>query len=157
MTFSGDKLMGGPQAGIIAGNKSLVETCARHPLYRALRPGNLVLEAMGATLFAYLDNRAGELPLWKMAKASVEELKRRAELINVGRPTPLSATIGGGSLPGQVIDSFGIAINGDLTQSLRKLDTPIIARMEGPDTVIDLRTVDPSDDPYLHIALQDLA
>ena len=157
VTFSGDKLMGGPQAGIIAGNKSLVETCARHPLYRALRPGNLVLEAMGATLFAYLDNRAGELPLWKMAKASVEELKRRAELINVGRPTPLSATIGGGSLPGQVIDSFGIAINGDLTQSLRKLDTPIIARMEGPDTVIDLRTVDPSDDPYLHIALQDLA
>lgn len=156
VTFSGDKLMGGPQAGIIAGRKGMVETCARHPLYRALRPGNLVLEALGETAFAYLDNRADELPIWKMAKVSAEELRIRAENIGVGRVTPLRATIGGGSLPGQEIDSFGIALKGDLTKKLRGLRTPVIARMEGSDTVIDLRTVDANDDGYLQNSLQDL-
>ncbi len=156
VTFSGDKLMGGPQAGIIAGKKDLVEACARHPLYRALRPGSLILEAMSETIFAYLDNRADQLPLWKMAKATEEEIRKRAEVIGVGRVTPLRATIGGGSLPGQEIDSFGIALKGDLTKKLRGLNTPIIARMEGSETVIDLRTVDANDDAYLKSSLQAL-
>ncbi len=156
VTFSGDKLMGGPQAGIIAGRTEMVEACARHPLYRALRPGNLVLEALGETTFAYLDNRADEIPIWRMAKTSPEELKIRAENIGVGRVASLSATIGGGSLPGQEIESFGIALKGDLTKSLRGLKTPVIARMQGSDTVIDLRTVDPNDDGYLKDTLRDL-
>ncbi len=156
VTFSGDKLMGGPQAGIIAGKKGMVEVCARHPLYRALRPGNLVLEALAETAYAYLDNQADQLPIWKMAKASTDELRIRAENIGVGRVTPLRATIGGGSLPGQDIDSFGIALHGDLTKKLRGLKIPVIARMEGSDTVIDLRTIDVHDDGYLQKALQDL-
>ena len=156
VTFSGDKLLGGPQAGIIAGRREMVEICARHPLYRALRPGNLVLEAMGTTLFAYLDNRADELPLWRMAKLKVEELKTRAERIGIGRPTPLRAAIGGGSLPGQELDSFGIALKGDLTAKLRQLEIPVLARMEGSETVIDLRTVDPNDDDYLRSSIQSL-
>ncbi|NNN19063.1 MAG: L-seryl-tRNA(Sec) selenium transferase [Acidimicrobiaceae bacterium] len=153
VTFSGDKLMGGPQAGIIAGKKDFVETCASHPLYRALRPGNLTLDALGETLFAYLDNRAGQLPLWKMAKTSPEELRKRAELMGVGRIVKLKSAIGGGSLPGQEIDSYGIALKGDLTSELRRTEIPIIARMKGPDTVIDLRTVDAKDDAYLKSAL----
>ena len=156
ITFSGDKLMGGPQAGVIAGKKELVDGCAKHPLYRALRPGNLILDALTSTAFAYLDNRAGDLPLWRMAKIPVEELKRRAHVLGIGQPTPLSAAIGGGSLPGQVIDSFGIAIPGDDTRKLRELEIPVIARMEGPDTVIDLRTVDPNDDAYLKSALPNI-
>ena len=134
----------------------MVEVCARHPLYRALRPGNLVLEALGETAYAYLDNQADELPIWKMAKASTDELRIRAENIGVGRVTPLRATIGGGSLPGQDIDSFGIALHGDLTKKLRGLKIPVIARMEGSETVIDLRTIDVNDDGYLQKALQDL-
>ena len=134
----------------------MVEACARHPLYRALRPGNLVLEALSETAFAYLDNRADELPIWKMAKTSAEELRIRAENLGVGRVTPLGATIGGGSLPGQEIDSFGIALKGDLTKKLRGLRTPVIARMQGSDTVIDLRTVDANDDGYLQNSLRDL-
>ncbi|TAN22594.1 MAG: L-seryl-tRNA(Sec) selenium transferase [Actinomycetota bacterium] len=156
VTFSGDKLLGGPQAGIIAGAKKLVDACARHPLYRALRPGNLTLEAMADTIFAYLDNRADHLPLWKMAKIAPGELKTRAELLDSGAVVRLKSTIGGGSLPGQEIDSYGIALSGDKTSDLRKLKVPVIARMEGPDTVIDLRTVDIKDDSYLKSAIRSL-
>ncbi len=149
VTFSGDKLLGGPQAGVIAGAKQFVEACARHPLYRALRPGNLTLQAMEDTLLAYLDDRADQLPLWRMAKTTPQELKTRAESLDLGRVVQLKSTVGGGSLPGQEIDSYGIALSGDKTSELRKLKIPIIARMEGSDTVIDLRTVDAEDDSYL--------
>ncbi len=153
ITFSGDKLMGGPQAGIIAGSKDLVARCADHPLYRAMRPGNLVLEALQETIFTYLDNRADTLPIWRMAKIKPETLKLRAEEIGIGKPVSLFGTPGGGSLPGEKIESYGIAIHGDCTRQLRNLDLPIIARMEGPNTVIDLRTVDPMDDQHIKSAL----
>lgn len=156
VTFSGDKLLGGPQAGIIAGRADLVQACARHPLYRAMRAGNLVLNALQATMFAYLDNRADNLPLWRMAKIQPEELRKRAESIGMGTVVPLKSAIGGGSLPGQEIDSFGIAIPGDKTAALRQLRPPVIARMEGSSTVIDLRTVDPRDDIYLSTVLLEL-
>lgn len=154
VTFSGDKLMGGPQAGIIAGRKDLVESCARHPLYRALRPGNLILEALRDTVFAYLDNQADQLPLWRMAKTRAEDLRTRAENIGKGEVIALKAAVGGGSLPGQEIDSFGIALRGDWTTALRELKMPIVARMEGRYTVIDLRTVDPKDDGYVKSAIE---
>lgn len=149
VTFSGDKLLGGPQAGIIAGREDLIQSCAKHPLYRVMRAGNLVLNSLQATMFAYLDNRADDLPLWRMAKIQPVELRKRAESIGVGTVVPLKSAIGGGSLPGREIDSFGIAISGDKTAALRRLTLPVIARMEGSSTVIDLRTVDPNDDTYL--------
>lgn len=149
ITFSGDKLMGGPQGGIIAGQTELVNKCAKHPLYRAMRPGGLVLAEMQETIVAYLDNRADQLPLWQMAKLTPEQLKQRAIALNVGEPVPLKGAIGGGSVPGLEIDSFGILVKGDLTKELRHLEIPIIARMEGSSTVIDLRTVSPKDDGYV--------
>lgn len=149
ITFSGDKLMGGPQAGIIAGKRDLVETCSRHPLYRAMRPGSLVLSALQETVAAYLDNDAQNLPLWKMARAAPEELLERAKALGVGEVVSLKSAIGGGSLPGIELDSYGIALPGDQTTKLRSMNPPIIARMEGANTVIDLRTVDPGDDPHI--------
>lgn len=156
VTFSGDKLMGGPQAGIIAGMAQFVESCAKHPLYRAMRPGNLVLTAVQDTMFSYLDNRADTLPLWAMAKVSTSDLKSRAEAIGCGNVVELSGTPGGGSLPGQEIASYGISLPGDLTLQLRNLEIPIIARMAGSDTVIDLRTVHPSHDQYIYKSVSEL-
>ncbi|MFM8481971.1 MAG: L-seryl-tRNA(Sec) selenium transferase, partial [Actinomycetota bacterium] len=82
VTFSGDKLLGGPQAGIIAGRSDLVQACAAHPLARALRPGGLVLEALQQTALAYLDRSAARtIPFWRMASTTVDELSARAEAI----------------------------------------------------------------------------
>ena len=85
MTFSGDKLLGGPQAGILAGRRDLVERCARHPLARALRPGGLVLGALQSLALAYLDRRGDDIPFWRQATAPVAELRRRAEAISSAR------------------------------------------------------------------------
>ena len=76
--FSGDKLLGGPQAGIIAGRADMIDTCARHPLYRALRPGGLVLGALQQVATAYLRRDRDALPFWRMATVDVDELRRRA-------------------------------------------------------------------------------
>ena len=107
VTFSGDKLLGGPQAGIIAGRADLVERCRLHPLARALRPGGLVLEVLQQVALAYLNRDAGEtLPVWKMATRPVEELRSRAEaLVAAGRGqaqvVDCAAAMGGGTLSGR--------------------------------------------------------
>jgi L-seryl-tRNA(Ser) seleniumtransferase len=100
VTFSGDKLLGGPQAGVIAGRKDLVERCARHPLARALRPGSLVLTALQATALAYLRRDMTAIPFWAMATIPLEQLRVRASALGVGRPTDCESVPGGGSLPG---------------------------------------------------------
>src|SRR5204862_2249261 len=88
VTFSGDKLLGGPQAGIIAGRRELVDRCARHPLARALRPGGLVLAALQDTALAYLRRDAGTtIPFWAMATVPVEELRARAAVVCAIDPT----------------------------------------------------------------------
>jgi len=153
VTFSGDKLLGGPQAGIIAGRADLVSRCARHPLARALRPGGLVLGALQETLLAYLRRDAAAIPFWRMATVEVEELRRRAAGVGVGEPVDCASVAGGGSLPGLEIPSAGLALDGDHTAALRANDLPVIARVVGDRTVADLRTVDPADDPVLGKAL----
>ena len=153
MTFSGDKLLGGPQAGVIAGRADLVAACARHPLARALRPGGLVLGALQETVLAYLRRDAATIPFWRMATTEVGELRRRATSIGVGEPVDCSSVAGGGSLPGLEIPSAGVALAGDRTAALRAHDPPVIARVAGDRTVADLRTVDPADDPVLAKAL----
>ncbi len=152
-TFSGDKLLGGPQAGIIAGRASLVAECARHPLARALRPGGLVLAALQQTALAYLRRDGNAIPLWRMAATPVEALRARAGALGSGRVIDSAAVAGGGSLPGFEIPSAGVALDGDQTAALRAWDPPIIARVNEGVTVIDLRTVDPSDDKVLAEAL----
>jgi L-seryl-tRNA(Ser) seleniumtransferase len=153
VTFSGDKLLGGPQAGVIAGRADLVAACARHPLARALRPGGLVLGALQETLLAYLRRDAAAIPFWRMATTEVAELRQRATSIGIGDPVECSSVAGGGSLPGLEIPSAGVALSGDHTAALRAHDPPVIARVAEDRTVADLRTVDPADDPVLAKAL----
>jgi len=168
--FSGDKLLGGPQAGVIAGRRDLVERCGRHPLARALRPGDLVLQALQATALAYLDRRGDDIPFWRMATVDAAELAERADRIidlldttdrstanadpdrdehrDAARVTsaPTDAVPGGGTLPTVTIPSHGLRIAGDVSDTLRGREPPIIARVEKDTTWIDLRTVDPADD-----------
>jgi L-seryl-tRNA(Ser) seleniumtransferase len=165
VTFSGDKLLGGPQAGIVAGRSDLVERCARHPLARALRPGGLVLAALQATALAYLRRDGAAIPFWSMATVPVETLRRRAAAIIEdlgGGPGPraevtdCAAVPGGGSLPGLEIPSAGVRVAGDHTAALRANDPPIVARAHDGATICDLRTVDVGDDRVLALALAGL-
>ena len=155
VTFSGDKLLGGPQAGIIAGRADLVERCRRHPLARALRPGSLVLHALQQVALAYLDRHAGEqLPLWRMATTDVEELRRRARGLDAGRLIDCQSVVGGGALPGITIASAGVELDGDRSPALRAGRPPVIATVRDGRTICDLRTVLPEQDHLLADALK---
>jgi L-seryl-tRNA(Ser) seleniumtransferase len=155
VTFSGDKLFGGPQAGIIAGRSDLVERCQRHPLARALRPGGLVLAALQDTALAYLDKRAvTDVAFWTMVATPVAALRERAEAmvaaISEVHPSaaavPMASLPGAGSAPGVTMPSYGVEIAGDLLDVLRRNDPPVIARSRDDRTMLDLRSVAPSDD-----------
>lgn len=161
VTFSGDKLLGGPQAGVIVGRTDVVARLARHPLARAVRPGKLSLAALQAVANTYLDGRAAELPIWRMATAPLDDLRARAEALAARVPgakvADTEAVIGGGSLPGRTIPSAAVALPvgdaraGAALASLRA--GRIVARASGGSVVCDLRTVDPSDDDRLAEAL----
>ncbi|MBK5224706.1 MAG: L-seryl-tRNA(Sec) selenium transferase [Acidimicrobiia bacterium] len=163
--FSGDKLLGGPQAGIIAGRADLVDLCAQHPLYRAMRPGSLVLGALQDVVLTYLRGDAAQLPLWAMAGATVADLTQRADRIRVDhamgadvRTTDLVAVVGGGSAPGVEIPSWGFEVPGDHAAALRRAEPlPIIARVRHRRTTVDLRTVAPEHDAALGHALAGLS
>lgn len=163
--FSGDKLFGGPQAGVIAGRRDLVERCGRHPLARALRPGDLVLQAMQATTLTYLDRRGEDIPFWRMATVEPATLEDRAESICEGlrpapglgiKPQPTEAVPGGGTLPTVTFPSHGIGIDHDVAEQLREADRPIVARVDHGATILDLRTVAPEDDETIAEALEGL-
>jgi len=159
VVFSGDKLFGGPQAGIIAGDAELVDRCAKHPLARALRPGDLVLGALQDTALAYLREDGDAIPFWRMATLTVAELRVRAnafEAAGVGDIVDVTSTPGGGTLPGVEIDSIGIARVGDHRDALRNRSRPVIARVDDDTTYIDLRTVHPDDDGNVIEALRSL-
>jgi L-seryl-tRNA(Ser) seleniumtransferase len=166
--FSGDKLLGGPQAGIIAGKKELIARVRRYPLFRALRVDKLTIAALEATLGAYLRAAWDEIPAIRMIRATPQELKRRAEnFIRELRPElPLdeveievadgSSLAGGGSTPSQSLPTKIIRIASArysatrLEQRLRR--TPgisVIARVEDDRLVLDLRTVFPEQEPLL--------
>ena len=160
VTFSTDKLLGGPQAGVIAGRADLVRTCAEHPLMRALRPGGLVLASLHETLLAYLKRDVSQVPFWRMATVSVDVLRRRAEAIVAtverGEVVDCESLPGAGSTPGASIPSVGIRLDGDCTAALRTFEPPVIARVRDDATILDLRTVDPSDDTTIIAALRSL-
>lgn len=157
VAFSGDKLLGGPQAGIIAGDAELVNACAKHPLARALRPGGLVLGALQDLALAYLRRDGDAIPFWRMATVGVEELASRAtsivETAGVGSVVETMAVPGGGTLPTVEIPSIGIAVPGDQRSVLRSARTAIMGRVEDDTTLLDLRSVDPSDDDAIAAAL----
>jgi L-seryl-tRNA(Ser) seleniumtransferase len=149
VTFSGDKLFGGPQAGLIVGRRDLVERCARHPLARALRPGGLVLGALQETALAYLRRDGDAIPFWRMASVPVETLRARAAVVAIGSNAEVVAcesVPGGGAAPGVTIPSAGLAVAGDHTAALRAWNPPVIGRVVDGRTVLDLRSVDPGED-----------
>jgi L-seryl-tRNA(Ser) seleniumtransferase len=159
ITFSGDKLLGGPQAGIIAGRADLLAPIAKHPLVRALRVDKMTLAGLEATLRAFLEERVDELPLWALALTSAEELKARAERIarQVGsdhlkaEAVATRSVAGGGSLPGEELGSWGVALThaetsvDELQRRLRSGTPPVIGRIEDDRVLLDLRSVLPGD------------
>ena len=167
--FSGDKLLGGPQAGIIAGQKDLMGRVRRHPLFRALRVDKLTTAALAATLGAYLRGAADEIPALRMIRMSLEEIKRRAQnfLRELTPELPLgeveleiadgSSLAGGGSTPTQSLPTKLIRIASarysatQLEQRLRRAPAGIsvIARVEDDRLILDLRTVLPEQEPAL--------
>jgi len=169
VTFSGDKLLGGPQAGIIAGKKELIARVRRHPLFRALRVDKLTIAALEVTLGAFLRAAWEEVPAMRMIRMTPQELKRRAEnFIRELRPElPLdevdievvdgTSLVGGGSTPTQTLSTKVIRIATarysatKLEQRLRRAPAGIsvIARVEEDRLVLDLRTVFPEQEPLL--------
>lgn len=161
VTFSADKLLGGPQAGIIVGGAEFVQRCAKHPLARALRCGGLVLNALQDLALAYLDKRvATDVAFWRMVDQPIDVLRRRAEQIiadaGAGSVVDTLALPGAGSAPGVSMPSIGIAVPDDRLTELRGHDTPVIARTRDGHTVLDLRSVDAGDDTIVAAALASL-
>ena len=162
VTFSGDKLVGGPQAGIIAGRAELVERLRRDPLARAMRPDKVILAALAATLRLYRGGVAQiEIPVWRQLSAGLTDLERRARAISDAtgsRPTISESTVGGGSLPGQTLPSWAVAIDGPAPQRLlarlRAGVPAVIGRIVDDAVVLDLRTVEPADDDRLGRAIR---
>ncbi|RLE26088.1 MAG: L-seryl-tRNA(Sec) selenium transferase [Actinobacteria bacterium] len=162
VTFSGDKLLGGPQAGIIVGRRELVDRCQRHPLARALRPGALVLSALQETALIYLRKEATQaIPFWQMVARPLHELEERASAIVAAvrashpsaKAVPTTALPGAGSAPGVTMPSYGVVLDGDQLESLRGYVKPVVARSRDQRTTLDLRAVDPSDDATVIDAL----
>ena len=149
--FSGDKLLGGPQAGIIVGSREWVEPLGRHPLYRALRPDKTALSLMDQVLAAHYAERLEEVPLYAMMSASVDALTRRARGIGgrlrkrdiPARGCQMRAALGGGTTPDETMPSYGLAIGGGqaVFDLLREGATPVIGRLVNDEILLDLRSV----------------
>jgi L-seryl-tRNA(Ser) seleniumtransferase len=156
--FSGDKLLGGPQAGVLVGRKQLIDACRRNPIARAVRADKLTLAAMEATILAHARGRSGELPVPGAIGLSPALIRARAEKIAaaIGAPASLvdgRSVTGGGSLPGEYLETALISIAAEhpsaLTDALRRGDPPVVARIDRDAVVLDLRTVAPDDDAVL--------
>src|SRR6266702_4382061 len=162
VAFSGDKLLGGPQAGIIVGRATELTRLRRHPLMRAIRPDKLTLAALGATLVHYVRGEAErDVPVWRMISAPVTDLEARARAMAArlgGHTVPTRSAIGGGSLPGQTQPSWAVAFESPapdrLAAALRHADPPVIGRIEDNRVLLDLRAILPEQDPVLERAVR---
>ncbi len=166
VTFSGDKLLGGPQAGLVVGKAEFIDEIRRHPLTRALRVDKLTLAALEATLQAYQRGKAvEEIPVWQMISATADSLRVRAEswqrrLAAAGLPVavvPGQSTIGGGSLPGETLPTFLLALAAPhpdaLAARLRQANPPLIGRIQKDRLLFDPRTLLPDEDEGLVYAI----
>jgi L-seryl-tRNA(Ser) seleniumtransferase len=172
VTFSSDKLLGGPQAGVIAGKKEIIERIRRNPVFRALRVDKLTIAALEVTAKAYLRGALDEIPALRMIRMTPEKIRERAErFVSFLRPRlPGHANaevlagysvIGGGSTPDQQLASYLVALNSQ-ARSARRLEErlrqnspgiPVIARIENDRVVFDLRTVQPDEESELMTAI----
>jgi L-seryl-tRNA(Ser) seleniumtransferase len=167
VSFSGDKLLGGPQAGVIAGNFELVARLRHNPMFRALRLDKLVYQALETTLRRLVLEEFDAIPTLRMIRASAEEIRVRAQSI-LGRLGGFRAeviqgesVIGGGSTPGQSLPTWLIAIRSadvnSIEERLRTGEPPVIARIEAGQLMLDLRTVAPEEEEALVAAVQALS
>jgi L-seryl-tRNA(Ser) seleniumtransferase len=156
ISFSGDKLMGGPQAGIIAGDSDLVTRVRRNPLFRALRQDKLVYRALEETLRRIAMGRLEDVPAMRMIRMTADEIRRRAEPLaaQIAGATvePGESVIGGGSTPDITLPTWVISVRAD-EKKLRAHNPPIVARIENDRVLIDLRTVLPEEEQTLLQAL----
>ncbi|MFC1987111.1 L-seryl-tRNA(Sec) selenium transferase [Chloroflexota bacterium] len=172
--FSGDKLVGGPQAGIVVGKKHLIDKLKKHPLARAVRIDKVRLAGMAATLTHYLKGEAlTKVPIWRMISAPIEEVERRAglwaqALSGLAQVIDGETMVGGGSLPGGTLPTRLVAIGGEgnrksqnmaniLSGKLRHQDIPVIGRISGNVLLLDPRSVLTEEDEAVLHALQNLA
>ena len=156
--FSGDKLLGGPQAGIIIGRQDLIQKIRKHPLARALRADKLCLAALSATLTHYLKGEAdSQIPVWQMLSKTLQKIKEQAQnwsvYLGAGEVIPGKSTTGGGSLPGEELDTYLLALKvphlNRFMKNLRTNNPPIIARIIDNQVVFDPRTVPASQEAAL--------
>jgi L-seryl-tRNA(Ser) seleniumtransferase len=169
VTYSGDKLLGGPQAGVITGHKELVAKLRTNALFRALRVDKLTYAALEATLLAYVRDRRDDIPALRMMRLPAESIRERAEAIvsslrdrlrraNIAVVSSTSV-VGGGSAPGATLPTFVIAMScesrsaDELLAKLRSNDPPLVARVEDGRVLVDLRTVFPVQDDAVADAL----
>jgi L-seryl-tRNA(Ser) seleniumtransferase len=161
---SGDKLLGGPQSGLLVGERALVERVRANPLFRALRVDKLTYAALDATLRQYLAGKEAAVPVIAAMRASQESLRDRSERLReaLGGARTVEATvvatesvIGGGTTPGATLPSYAVALRplegGEdaLARALRQLATPVIGRVQDGSVLLDLRTIAPGDDEEL--------
>lgn len=164
VTFSGDKMLGGPQAGIIAGSAPLIARLRSNPLIRALRVDKLTFAALIATLQLYaVPERRAEIPFFAMLGAGAEALRKRAQIyceaIAGANTVESSAYVGGGSLPQATIPSIAVALHpargaARAAERLRRAPVPIVARVEEGRLLLDLRTIAPHEDAAVIAALE---
>jgi L-seryl-tRNA(Ser) seleniumtransferase len=165
--FSGDKLLGGPQAGIVVGRGDLIQKLRKHPLARAMRMDKLTIAALEATLLHYARGEAEQkVPVWQMISATPESLEARARdwlkaLEGPGFDAAIvdgESTVGGGSLPGETLPTRLLALSGhprehgwagEMAARLRRGDPPVVARVERGAVLLDPRTVLPGQDEAL--------
>lgn len=159
--FSGDKLLGGPQAGIIVGRHADIARAMKHPIARAVRLDGQTIAGLASTLEMYADSRVLEIPFWRMASATVDQLRERSQSV-IGQARQEVSLVdsdsvpGAGSVPGESIPSVAIRIEGSpdtLWQSLANAPTPVIATRREGALYIDLRSVDPQDDAAVAAAI----
>jgi L-seryl-tRNA(Ser) seleniumtransferase len=161
--FSGDKLLGGPQAGIIVGRTELVAKLKKHPLARAIRADKLCLGALSATLLHYLKDEAErEIPIWRMISTPSEEIFSRAAAwavaLSQGEVIAGESTVGGGSLPGETLPTYLLSLPvrkpDKLLARLRQQNPPVIARLLDDRVVLDPRSVLPENEEALLSSLK---
>jgi L-seryl-tRNA(Ser) seleniumtransferase len=172
VTYSGDKLLGGPQAGLISGDGELVAKIRKNPLFRALRVDKIFYAALEATLLAYLREDFDAIPTLRMMRVNAEDLQHRAEHIvrHLRMSSPqveievaeTRSAIGGGSAPGATLPSWAVTVKiagqsaEKILERLRKCETPIVARVEDGRVLLDLRTVEAEQDGLITAAVESL-
>ena len=173
VTFSGDKLLGGPQAGLITGSRELVGKVQGNPLFRALRVDKMFYAVLEATLLAYLREDYDSLPALRMMRLTEEQIDERAEhmmrKLHISAPrlkvevVETRSVIGGGSAPGATLPTRALAVSSaemgpdEIARKLREWETPVIGRVEEGRVLLDLRTVTPGQDEAIVEALVALA